>query len=206
MKNTISYNECLEELIKEKKLIAYELSPNDKLIKNKWYFDSYYQKLIKVINVEYTHGILDHAETKSIEGYKSYITTPLGINDYYIEFDREFLYKKKIININQSFTGAEIRYWFFMNNIDCFNKKYRNFWQYVDTYSSNRLNDKARYFLKAKLNKHGYYYDCAVIKDFTRHIPTAQEIQSANEYMRIQKEKDYHNVKKLHEKKEDSQS
>lgn len=209
MKNTISYSSpALETYIKDKNVIPYSMSPNDKMIRSKWYFDSAYGYLIKIIEVQYTNGMLDHAITRSIEGYQSYIITPLNYrSDYYIEFDAEKIFKKDIINSESSYTGAEIRYWFFKNNITAFDKKYINFWKYVDSYSPDKIDDRMKYFIQASVDKEGNYIDCKFLKDFKKKIYTPKEINRFNKYMGDLKTKDYHNTIKYHENKnKESQS
>ena len=204
MRNIIvySYDNSLERLIKRKRIIPYQVNPGDKFIKGKWYYDTYYNSLFKVTEVRYNAGnILDYAITKSDEGYSSYITTPLSpYEDYIIDFDTKDIATMNIINSERSFTGAEIRYWFFMNDINCFDPKYKYFWTYVDTYSNNKVADKQKYFLYAGL-KNNVYTKCRVIKDInrTKRQLTIEEIQTINEYMKEQKEKDMHNTIKYHE-------
>ena len=204
MRNIIvySYDNSLERLIKRKRIIPYQVNPGDKFIKGKWYYDTYYNSLFKVTEVKYNTGnILDYAITKSDEGYSSYITTPLSpYEDYIIDFDTKDIATMNIINSERSFTGAEIRYWFFMNDINCFDPKYKYFWTYVDTYSNNKVADKQKYFLYAGL-KNNVYTKCRVIRDINKNKRqlTIEEIQAINEYMKEQKEKDMHNTIKYHE-------
>ena len=204
MRNVIvySHDNSLERLIERKRIIPYQINPGDKFIKGKWYYDTYYNSLFKVTEVKYNSGnILDYAITKSDEGYSSYITSPLSpYEDYIIDFDTKDIATMNIINSERSFTGAEIRYWFFMNDINCFDPKYKYFWTYVDTYSNNKVADKQKYFLYAGL-KNNVYTKCRVIKDInrTKRQLTIEEIQTINEYMKEQKEKDMHNTIKYHE-------
>ena len=204
MRNIIvySYDNSLERLIKRKRIIPYQVNPGDKFIKGKWYYDTYYNSLFKVTEVKYNTGnILDYAITKSDEGYSSYITTPLSpYEDYIIDFDTKDIATMNIINSEKSFTGAEIRYWFFMNDINCFDPKYKYFWTYVDTYSNNKVADKQKYFLYAGL-KNNVYTKCRVIRDINKNKRqlTIEEISAINEYMKEQKEKDMHNTIKYHE-------
>ena len=210
MRNVIvySFDNSLEKLIKRKKIIPYQLGPGDKLQRGKWYYDLYYSTLYKVTEVKYkTGGILDYAITKSDEGYNSYISTPPSpYEDYQIDYDRNGLSEDIIINSEKSYTGAEIRYWFFMNDITCFDPKYKYFWTYVDTYSKNRVSDKQKYFLKAEL-KDDVYTHCRVVKDTGKlKVITDKELSEYNEYMAKQKEKDMYNTRKYHEDLMDEQT
>ena len=69
------------------------------------------------------------------------------MKDYYDCADKRVLklfffffpvYKDNIVNSDKFYSGAEIVYWFFMNNINCSNEKYNGFWKYVDTHSAHR--------------------------------------------------------------------
>ena len=196
-----SFDNSLEKIIRKKRIIPYQCNPGDKFMRGKWYYDNFYGSLFKVVDVKYKSGnILDYAITKSDEGYSSYIITPLSpYEDYIIDFDKAGLVEENIINSEKSYTGAEIRYWFFMNNIDCFNPKYRYFWTYVDTFSNNRVADKQRYFLYAGMRNNEYIH-CRVVKDNIRNRRiTTDEIEADNQFMAEQKAKDMYNTKKYHE-------
>jgi hypothetical protein len=118
---------------------------------------------------------LEYAITKSDEGYSSYISTPLSqYEDYIIDHDINNIAEQDIINTEKSYTGAEIRYWFFINNITCFDPKYRYFWAYVDTYSNNRVSDKQKYFLYAAI-RNGVYTHCRVVKDCSKNKKLTQK-------------------------------
>jgi hypothetical protein len=204
MRNVIvySFDNSLEKQIKRKRLIPYQMTPTDKFMRGKWYYDQYYGNIFKVLEVKYKQGnILEYAITKSDEGYSSYISTPpVPFEDYIIEHDTTDIVERDIINSEKSYTGAEIRYWFFMNDITCFDPKYKYFWTYVDTYSNNRVADRQKYFLYAVL-KNNVYTHCRVIKDNSkgkRLITMEKEIQETNDYMAEQKEKDMHNTIRYH--------
>ena len=204
MRNVIvySFDNSLEKLIKRKKIIPYQVNPGDKLMRGKWYYDLYYSTLFKVLDVKYkAGGILDYAITKSDEGYSSYISTQLSpYEDYIIDYDKSGLSEEIIINSEKSYTGAEIRYWFFMNDITCFDQKYRYFWTYVDSFSKNRVSDKQKYFLYATL-RNNVYSHCRVVKDTGKEkVITEKEIEEYNRFMAEQKEKDMHNVIRYHER------
>jgi hypothetical protein len=203
MRNVIvySFDNSLEKLIKRKRIIPYQVNPGDRFMKGKWYYDMFFGSLFKVIDVKYKSGnILEYAITKSDEGYSSYISTPLSpYEDYIIDHDINNIAEQDIINTEKSYTGAEIRYWFFINNITCFDPKYRYFWAYVDTYSNNRVSDKQKYFLYAAI-RNGVYTHCRVVKDCSKNKKlTQKDIDDINEFMKEQKSKDMYNVKRYHE-------
>lgn len=204
MNNKILYtnNGSLEKQVRSKKVIPYIVYPTDVYRKNKWYFSLYYNIIFKILDLEYKDGRLESAYIVSDDCNYSMICTDLDSNeDYSISRDRRSIYKMDIINHQESFTGAEIVYWFFMNDIDIFNEKYSEFWKYVDRYSKDRVVDRQRYFLRAKLLG-GKYVDCKLIKDL-RVKNTSMDIvfhNYTNEYMGLLKEKDMNRIRELRKK------
>lgn len=205
MNSKIMYtnNGNLEKQIKTKKIIPYMVYPNEGYKKGKWYYSLFFNTIFKVLEANYSNGELESAYTVSDDGNKSVICTDLDFQeDYSISRDRRGIYKMDIINYPESFTGAEIVYWFFINNITSFDKKYENFWKYVDRYSLDRVLDRERYFLKAKFigNK---YVDCEVIKDiskahYDKNIVDKIHRPDNNNYMADLKHKDLNRMKDKH--------
>lgn len=193
----------LEKQIRQKKIIPYMIFPNEKYKINKWYYSYYYDNVFKVEEVEYNEdGSLNSAYIKTDENTYSYITTDLDLEDYSVYKDRREIYKMNIINNSESFTGAEIVYWFFINNITSFDKKYHGFWKYIDRYSKDRINDRDRYYIKAKLIG-TRYVDCKFIvdnqasdrmKEMTKKIHSIED----NKFMLNLKKKDMKRMKALH--------
>lgn len=167
----------LENHIKYKKIIPYRLFPNERYIKDRWYYSYYYNNIFKIEEVRYNrNGSIDHAYIKTDDENFAYISTDIDADyDYAIYRDRRGICNMDIINNPESFTGAEIVYWFFMNNIDSTNLKYQEFWKFVDRYSLDRINDRCRYFIRGKLigNK---YLDCRVDRD-TQTVDKAKRME-----------------------------
>jgi hypothetical protein len=69
-----------------------------------------------------------------------------------------------IINSNISYSGAEIRYWFFIKNIDLSSNAYNGFWSFIDPDSKSLISDDKFYFLKA-IYKDGKYIKCRISLD-----------------------------------------
>ena len=95
---------------------------------------------------------------------QAYICTDIEVGyDYRVDKDFSEIYKKKtIVNDGCTYSGAEIIYWFFMNNITCFNRKYKRFWHLVDPYSLDRIDDNKMYILTADESPYGRYYNCQI--------------------------------------------
>lgn len=168
MYKTISYgNKKLEESIRTKHVIPYILGVKDKYEKGNYYFSAFYGKIFKVLFVKYYNtGELEGAEIRHTDGLHAYMCTEIDPEcDYLLIRDVKEIYnRKEIVNDGQIYTGAEIRYWFYMNNIDCFNRKYKGFWNYIDSYSPKRINDNDKYMMMAKYDRFGNYTQCRMCK------------------------------------------
>jgi hypothetical protein len=205
-KITYTANGSLEKQIKLKKIIPYYLFPNEKYKVNKWYYSFYYNIIFKVTEVNYKKdGELEYAFTKTDDNNYSMISTDIdSTEDFAIYHDKKAIYKKEIINSEESYTGAEIVYWFFINDIDCFNKRYQGFWKYVDRYSKYRISDRDKYFIKARIFN-GVYVDCKLIKDISsitqsQKIIKASHGNSDEQYMKNLKDHDMKRMHELHKK------
>ena len=131
-KNITYGNHKLEKSIREKHVIPYSLGRDDKYIKNMIYFNDFNQNTFKVLYVKYSeNGELEGAEIRYDNGMHSYICTDIDPGyDYRIEKDfKNICDKSTIVNDGNVYSGAEIIYWFFINNISCFDRKYKGFWK-----------------------------------------------------------------------------
>ena len=168
MYKDITYNnKKLEELIRSKHLIPYKLGMRDRYIKNNFYYSAFTERTFKVLFVKYhKSGELMGAEIRYENGMQAYICTDIDPGyDYRVEKDFGEIYKKKnIVNDGCIYSGAEIIYWFFINNITCFNRKYKKFWHLVDTYSFDRINDNKMYRVLADESPYGRYYNCRILE------------------------------------------
>ena len=203
-----SYDGALERKVKEYKIIPYRILPEDKYRVGKWYYIGYDNLLIKVTDVVYDQKRLDYIIYRTNDGLRGTLTNPLTFGeDYIIKWDQNEVYKvDDIVNTDISYTGAEIAYWFFMNDIDIHNQKYKDFWGYVDTFSKHRIDDKKRYCLKAAKYNPEKYTRCRIVADEKEMLRIQKETYEKyheidDEFMRLQKEKDMRRVRELHEQK-----
>ena len=160
-----TYNGILDNRIKREKIIPYGIFPNTKYRSGKWYYNSNENMIFKVITPSYSNtGELESIYIKSDDGYYSLICTPLNFyTDYILVKDSGSLYEDCIINNNKSYSGAEIIYWFYMNDITFEDNKYNGFWKYIDRYSMYKINDYGKYFLYMNTDKLGDH--CSIVKD-----------------------------------------
>ncbi len=184
MNNIITYsdfNSDIDDKIRKKKVIPYSIFPGEKFHRGTWYYSRYYNNFFKVLDIETINGE-DFISIRTDDNRYSCISTDLCTDDLMLEKDKKEIYKTYIFNSNIPYTGAEIRYWFFMHDIDCFNTKYSQFWKYVDRYSKCALDERKKYRCYAKIDKNGNLTNCRV-KEYDTQLVANKE--KAN--------RDYHN-------------
>lgn len=151
--------------------IPYRVAKGDRYYRRKFYYNSYWNMCIYIINTHYNkrNGTLVNIYARSEEdnGYHVIASDPAP-GDYLLLKDHNHICEiDDIVNSKHSFTGAEIKYWFFIKEIDCFNKQYKGFWGYVDASSDFEIADKTKYFLLGEPDKNGIYHNCRIKKDAT---------------------------------------
>lgn len=161
-----SNDKRLIEKCKRSKIIPYRVTPRVKYEVNRWYYNDYWRQCFTVLSVSYDiDGFLKEVYIKWDDGNYGLICTDLDINDLRLERDHKGIYKQNIINSDKIYTGAEIVYWFFINGINCFNKKYFGFWKFIDTYSAHRISDYTKYKIVAIYDEENdKYNECKIIK------------------------------------------
>lgn len=162
-----SHNEGINNKIRQKHYIPYLITNKGiKYEANRWYYNAYWGQFLKVISVKYDrYNVLQECYIKWEDDLYGLICTDLEIgSDYKIQYDHREIYKEEIINSDKVYTGAEIIYWFFMNNINCFNKKYKGFWRYIDNSSDHRIQDFNKYKITGNIDQKGNYINCKIIR------------------------------------------
>lgn len=105
---------------------------------------------------------IEYYQIKSLDSmYQSALSFPLN-NEFCFELmqDRNNIKDlPNIINSSIGYFGSEIRYWFFVNQIDYNDGKYIGFKSYIDYTGKNSLSDSKIYFLKGEL-KNNIYTNC----------------------------------------------
>lgn len=167
----ISYDERLDVYVKNSHTIPYRLRPKARYRRNCWYWIGYESERFKVTEVLYNFErsvpVLDHAIVMSGNGYTSWICTDLTIYDFFLELDIHNIRNINIINSNNSFTGGEIEYWFFMKNISLMSNKYKNFYRFLNINSDYRIDPFKYYYIKA-IELNNTYITVDFIVDMTR--------------------------------------
>lgn len=159
----------LDEKIREQHFIPYRVK-GDHYIRGKRYYNGYWDMCFRVFEVKYDKETneLEHIYVKADDNTYHLLTFDLDACDFVLKEDFKKLYNKRIINSEEVYTGAEIVYWFYINNIDCFNKKYKGFWKFVDSNSRFRISDNTRYRISGDYDKElGKYVNCKIKRDTT---------------------------------------
>lgn len=163
--NKIIYSNSavLDRKIRLKHYIPYHIKKGEKYQERKKYFNYYWDMCFKVIYITHDRDqLLENICVRADNNTYHVLCSDLDIYDYLLIKDNEKIYTQDIINSNKSFTGAEIIYWFYVNNIDIEGSKYHGFQSYISNDSNFRLSDTNRYKIFAKLNKNGNYVNCKI--------------------------------------------
>lgn len=162
----IAANEKLQKKIKTKHLIPYRMHPSIKYKNGHWYYSDYWSQSFKVLEVHYDkYDILKDAYIKWDDGNYGLICTDLDFSDFELMQDKKDLHNlKDIVNSDKLYTGAEIAYWFYIHDIDCFNKKYKGFSKFIDRFSIFRIADSAYYTITGDLIDNERYINCKIVR------------------------------------------
>ena len=158
------YPPKLEEYIRKNKYIPRKVRDNEhlKLYHRYWLED--YNEVVKVDDIFMVRCI----EYYSIrcKSMVSCIPAPVPKYTYELLHNKECIEKVDLINSEKSYTGAEIKYWFLMNNIDLeFGSQYAGFWSFLNPCSKNLLIDNKFYYVSYNIERK---QKCQIILDKTK--------------------------------------
>ena len=83
---------------------------------------------------------------------------PVDNIDYEFIKDRHNIKDVNIINNESYYYGSEIKYWFYIHNIDLDSPKYRAFRQYIEMYRTNTISDNTLYQVTGRLVDDNYVH------------------------------------------------
>lgn len=158
------YPQKLEELVKDNKYIIRKLAPGEKLKRYHRYWCTYSESFFKVIDIynidEYEYYTIKYQNTLYGE-----ITYPDNEIIYELLIDYHNIASiNDIVNNRISYTGAEIKHWFVMNQDKLLSEKYENFYPFLTVFSKSQISDDKSYFLYADKSDN-VYKDCKVSLD-----------------------------------------
>lgn len=138
-----------------KRYHRYWLTLSEEYIKVK---DIYLVKDTEYYTVKYS---------KSLFGSLSYPVEEIG---YELLIDKINLHNvKEIVNTKTSYSGAQIKYWFFIHREELDHLKYEGFLPFLDPMSESKISDDKYYFLYAK-NCNNIYKNCKILLNRAKEI------------------------------------
>ena len=152
----ITYTEKLDYYVRTQNLIPYRLHPRARYRNHCFYWIANEDKWFRIEEVEYSFAdrsnpILDHIIVTWMDRLQGYICTDLCIYDFRLEKDKFCIRDlETLINTDDSYTGAEIEYWFYIHDIDFHDDKYSEFWKYLSRDSDCRIEASKYYYIYAK--------------------------------------------------------
>lgn len=141
MKNIYSLE--LEKYIKKYKVIPRKIKSNERLKLYHKYWLPYYDGPCKVLDI-FNIGPVEYYFIRFSNRYTAINSYPIK-EGYELFNDYDNLYSKNIINDNNSYTGAEIKYWFTINKTNITKNAYKNYYTYLDPSSNKLLSDNKYY-------------------------------------------------------------
>lgn len=157
-------NRYIETKIKIRHIIPYKTNRSTKYECSRVYYNAYWNMSFQVLSVKYDKdNNLDEAEVRWDDGCYGIICTDISPGeDYILVKDYKKAYQKKnIINTDDTYTGAEIIYWFYLQGASILDNKYKGFWEYIDYFSKNRIQDNNQYRVYGTL-RHGVWKNCKI--------------------------------------------
>ena len=141
------YPPKLEEYIRKNKFIPRKIRKNEHLKMYHRYWLEDYNDIVKVEDIFFTSGV-EYYSVK-YNSMNSCISAPVtAIGTYELLYNKDCIEKLNLINSDTSYTGAEIKYWFILNNIDLKHGAiYAGFWSFLNPNSNNLLIDNKYYFV-----------------------------------------------------------
>lgn len=142
------YPKELEKIVQETKLIPRKIYYEEKLkLYHKYFIPIYGSEVIKVENIStiYETEYYFIRYGNKMNGCLSY---PIYRNSYELLHNDNNIGDSEIINSNIAYSGAEIKFWFFINNIDFDKEEYKGFYSYIDPKNIKSIYDNKYYLVK----------------------------------------------------------
>lgn len=129
---------------------------------------------VKIVDVFDCFGI-EYYTVKRANSLMASLSYPFDNSVYELLIDKLDIGSiKNIVNSNRSYSGAQIRYWFFLHQEALLSKKYEGFISYIEMNSKSTIADDKYYFLLANTNKKGVYKDCKIKLDISKELKSSR--------------------------------
>lgn len=176
MKKVRIYPEKLEEYLVKYPYVSRKIREDEHLKQHHRYWLVYSDVNIKVQEV---YQVFDREYytiryPESLFGTKSFPCEEC----YELLVDRsDIIGIENIINDRTSYSGAQIKYWFFTHQEYLYDKKYEGFLSFIDISSKNVIADDKYYFLSGK-DINNIFKECKVILDKSKEIKRLRREQN----------------------------
>lgn len=150
------FSKQLADIVLKNHYIPRRIKENEHLKQYHRYWSTYSQMICKVLEIYYVKNS-EYYTVKMDSCLYGEITYPLPKDYVYeLKIDYKNLDNLWIINNSKlSLSGAEIRYWFFIKNIDFNDPEYGEFWSYLNYNSKSSISDDKFYFVKSFKDSYG---------------------------------------------------
>lgn len=159
------YPDKLETEIINNLYIPRKMKPNEYLKQYHKYYMPYYDSTVKVLDIWNIDGI-DYYHLRSDMKLDICTSHPVDDNGYELLHNYDNIQDKDIINDGNSYTGAEIKFWFTVKKINLNEGSYSHIWRYLNPSSKYFLVDNK--FYKIIKESHGKKFKLQIIVDKTR--------------------------------------
>lgn len=163
--NCLIYPVKLAEFLQENNYIPRKIRYNEHLRMFRRYWIDYSDLFLKVDKIYNVAGD-EYYSVRYRDNLYGEISYPLDHESTFeLLLDKRGIKKlNNIINSPESFSGAEIKYWFFTHNINIKSDKYFGFLSYLDPNSKSLICDSKYYFVSA-IFKDDKYINCRINLD-----------------------------------------
>lgn len=146
------YSEFLEKEIIATKYIPRKFKPNEKMKLHHKYWIPDFEGTVKVNDSDIIDGITYYF-IKFGKYMNACISYPLSYDNMYeLLHNHDSIENEEIINSSKSYSGAEIKFWFIVKEIDFEDPLYKGFWPFLDDTSKSVVADNKYYFVKYDQN------------------------------------------------------
>jgi hypothetical protein len=165
MKSKLLYPVGLCEFLRNNRYIPRRVKEQEHLKTHHKYYSIDMNRYFKVLDV-YQIGNIEYYSIRYSNTMQAEISYPITDEIYELLTDFSCIKNKAIINCGEYYSGAEIRYWFFSNNIDLNEKDYYGFWGFLDSNSKSKIIDEKRYVIRTDY-ENGIHKNVRVITQTT---------------------------------------
>lgn len=158
------YYPKIANIVDDTGFIPRKLAPNEELLAYRRYYIPEENLLFKVLDIFSINGYV-YFEIRDSDDHYSIISPSQEDCTVYEFYPNDKYNIKKINNIINNgtyYNGYEILFWFYYNNIDFNDNRYKKFSPYIELRKLNTINPNKIYAIYASENK-GVYYDIKFI-------------------------------------------